>query len=180
MLTPLDIETKTFKKMGMGYHTKDVDQFLKAILEDYEKIYKENIELKDKINVLNEGISYYKTIEETIQNTLVIAEKTAEDIKSNANEKAEHIKKEAELKANSILQDSQNELHKVENKIEEMRRIHKSYKKQLQQFLRTQLELVEEEAFSPSNEKAVQDIIHPTTNDTDEMNEVESVENSNE
>ena len=66
MLTPIEIERKVFKS-GIGYEKKDVDLFLKDILDNYEAIYKENVELNDKINVLSEGIQYYKSIEKTLQ-----------------------------------------------------------------------------------------------------------------
>ena len=48
MITPLDIQNKEFKKSLVGYKTKEVDAYLDSINEDYEKLYKENIELKDK------------------------------------------------------------------------------------------------------------------------------------
>lgn len=142
MLTPLDIESKTFKK-GMGYNSKEVDRFLRDILSDYEKIYKENIELKDKVNVLNEGIQYYKTMEDTLQNTLVLAEKTAEEAKSNARKKAEQIEKDAEIKARTIVQDARTDLYSINNKIEELIEQYESYKIQIKQYLKTQLELIE-------------------------------------
>lgn len=72
MLTPIEIQRKVFKS-GIGYEKKDVDSFLKEILDDYETIYKENVELTDKVNVLSEGIQYYKSIEKTLQKALVLA-----------------------------------------------------------------------------------------------------------
>ncbi len=70
-----------------GFSSQEVKTFLADILKDYEKIYKENIELKDKVKLLNDGIQYYKTIEGTLQNTLLLAEKTAEETKANAHKK---------------------------------------------------------------------------------------------
>ena len=56
MITPLDIQNKEFKKSFRGYKESEVDQFLDEIIEDYEKLYKENIELKDKILILTDQI----------------------------------------------------------------------------------------------------------------------------
>ena len=47
MLTPLDIQNKKFKKTLRGYDIKAVEEFLEEIMYDYEKVYKENVELKD-------------------------------------------------------------------------------------------------------------------------------------
>ena len=98
MLTPLDIENKTFNKQIMsGYNVDEVQNFMNELLRDYEKLYKENIEYKDKIDMLNQGIQHYKSIEDTLQNALVVAQGTAESVKQNAKAEADNIIKEAEL-----------------------------------------------------------------------------------
>ena len=66
MLTPIDIQSKTFKS-GMGYSKADVDSFFKSLASDFETLYRENLELKDKVNILNEGINHYKGIEKSMQ-----------------------------------------------------------------------------------------------------------------
>ncbi|WP_113675068.1 DivIVA domain-containing protein [Vallitalea guaymasensis] len=141
MLTPLDIEGKSFKKSLFGYSQSEVKNAITEILTDYEKMYKENIELKDKVNLLNEGIKYYKTIEETLQNTLLLAEKTAEETKSNAHKRAEIIEKEAEVKAQTIVEDARNEVYRISQKKEELVQQYDASKIQIRQFLKAQLEL---------------------------------------
>ena len=91
MLTPIELQSKTFKSGGLGYDKKDVDSFMKEVLHGYETLYRENMELSDKISVLNEGIQYYKTIEKTLQKALVLAEKTAEDTRIAALREAKSI-----------------------------------------------------------------------------------------
>ena len=49
MITPLDIQNKEFKKSLIGYNTREVDTYLDAINDDYEKLYRENIELKIRL-----------------------------------------------------------------------------------------------------------------------------------
>ena len=85
MLTPVEIQAKTFKSGGLGYDKKDVESFMREVNRSYEILYRENMELKDKVAVLNEGIQYYKSIEKTLQKALVLAEKTAETTKEAAN-----------------------------------------------------------------------------------------------
>ena len=65
MLTPVEIQAKTFKSGGLGYDKKDVESFMREVTRSYEILYRENMELKDKVAVLNEGIQYYKSIEKT-------------------------------------------------------------------------------------------------------------------
>lgn len=142
MLTPLDIESKEFATSAVGYNKSDVNQFLKEVLTGYEKIYKENIELRDKINVLNDGIKYYKTIEETLQSTLLLAEKVAEETKQTAQKKAESIESEARLSANRILDEARQDVFKINHAREMMVNAYHKNKIQIKQFLNAQLEMI--------------------------------------
>lgn len=159
MLTPLDIESKIFSKSVSGYNTSEVKIFMKEILAYYEKFYKENIELKDKINVLQEGIQYYKNIEETLHNTLILAEKMAEDTKSLARQKAEHIEKEAMLKADVIINDAKHEVYKINKIREELILSYDTSKIQVRQFLKAQLELTEKSDLQLRNSHTAFDLL---------------------
>ena len=142
-LTPLDIESKAFARGAFGFSTHEVKQFMREVLVNYESLYKENIELKDKVNMLNEGIQYYKTIEDTLQNTLILAEKTAEETKSTARKKAEQIEKEAEIKAQDIINTAKKEVYRINQKKEEMIKQYDASKIQMKLFLQAQLEMTE-------------------------------------
>ena len=83
MLTPLEIENKKFSKQMMnGYHVDEVDEFLDILTADYEKLYKENAESREKLEQLTQDVSHYKTIENTLQSTLMMAQSTAEEVKN--------------------------------------------------------------------------------------------------
>lgn len=148
MLTPLDIESKKFEKKMLGFDAREVRKFLKEIVSNYETLYRENIELKDKINVLNDGIQYYKTMEETLQNTLLLAEKTAEETRKNAREQAELIEREAEIKAEEILGNSKEELNHLRLQKQNMMRSFEMAKIQVQQYLQLQLDMIAKENIS--------------------------------
>ncbi|MGE5328990.1 MAG: DivIVA domain-containing protein [Deltaproteobacteria bacterium] len=142
MLTPLDIENQKFKKVVWGYSAEEVDEFLDKVIESYESIYKENIELKDKIGVLNEGIQHYKAIEETLKNTLMVAQTTSDDIKKNAYGKGENIIKEAELKAERIIGEANQEASKARHELEEMKKNYNVFKAKMESQLLSQLEIM--------------------------------------
>ena len=83
MITPLDIENKKFSKQMMnGYNVEEVDDFLDDLTVEYSKNYKEIPELKSKVEELTKSLEHYKNIESTLQNTLIMAQSTAEDIKN--------------------------------------------------------------------------------------------------
>ena len=103
MLAPVDIQNKVFKKTAVnGYKASEVDEFMEEILNAFQELTNENFALKDKINMLNESIQYYRTMESTIQNVLILADKTAHDTKTDAYEKAESIKIDAYQKQNKL------------------------------------------------------------------------------
>ena len=106
MLTPLDIENKKFSKQIMnGYNVEEVDEFLDEVTTEYEKLYRENAELKNKLEELDSNVGKYKNIENTLQNTLVMAQTTAEEVKNVAKQQAEQIIKDAETTAKQSVEE---------------------------------------------------------------------------
>ncbi|ROR29155.1 cell division initiation protein [Mobilisporobacter senegalensis] len=147
MLTPIEIQGKVFKS-GIGYDKKDVDSFVRELLHNYEVLYKENVELQDKIAILNDGITHYKTIENTLQKALVLAEKAAEETKQTANQKAHSIEKEAHLQANLITAEAKNELNRIHLKTIELVQQYNRYKIQFEKLAETQMELLNSNGFN--------------------------------
>ncbi len=143
MLTPLDIETVEFKKVALGYSTDEVNSFLDKVILDFELLYKENAKLSDKVSVLEEGLEYYKKLEETLKNSIVLAEKTAADAKYSANQTSEQIIKEAQLKATEILQDSNKKLYQLEYETLRMKSKYDSIRAKIRLLLKTEMDILE-------------------------------------
>ena len=150
--TPNDLDNLKFRKVVRGYSEDQVNEVLDSIIRDYEMYIKENIELKDRISVLNEGIQHYKNIEESLQNTLIVAQQTGEEIKKNAYEKAENIVKEAELRAQRVVQDANAEVIKIKFEYEEMRKRLHLFKSKSESLLLSQLELLKQLFSTDENE----------------------------
>ena len=145
MLTPLEVENKRFSKQMMnGYSVSEVDEFLDKLTVDYEKMYKSNIELKEKIDELESSISHYKTIEDTLQNTLLMAQGTAEEIKKMAHQQAETIIKESELTAKEALAQIREEKVSEMRNFEELKKQTEVFKARIEALLISQLELLKD------------------------------------
>lgn len=146
MLTPLDIDNKTFKKSKIGgYDINDVENFLVEVMKNYEELYKENSELKDKISAMNETVAYYKSLEEGFSKTIENAQITAKDIKENADKEAELIRKEAKLEAQKEIEEIKNEIAKKETELEEVKKQMQIYKIKVKSMLEAQLKILNEE-----------------------------------
>lgn len=143
MLTPLEIQNKEFKKGIRGYKETDVDGFLDEVIVDYEKIYKENMQLKEKIDMLSDQVKHYNDIEETLQNTLVVAQSAAEEVRVNARKKAELIIREAEEDARKIISNANNEVLGVKNEYESIKKEIAVFKTRFRTFLKSQLESID-------------------------------------
>lgn len=142
--TPNDLQNLTFKKNFMGYSEDQVNEVLDRIIEDYSAYIHENLELKDKLALLNEGLQHYKTIEESLQNTLLVAQQTGEEIKNNAYAKADNIIKEAEVKAQKIINDVNQEVIKLKYEYEDMRKRLHVFKSKSETLLLSQLEILKQ------------------------------------
>jgi divIVA family protein len=145
MLTPLDIENKKFSKQIMnGYSVDEVDEFLDQLTEDYEKLYKDSSEYKEKIEELEKDVVHYKTIEGTLQNTLVMAQSTAEEVKEIAKKQADQIIKEAEANARKQVDDLEHQIALKKKELEDVQKQFDVYKAKMESLLISQLELLKE------------------------------------
>ena len=145
MLTPLDIENKKFAKQIMnGYNVEEIDDFLDEVTNAYEKLYKENAEIRMQLEDLNSNVGKYKNIESTLQNTLVMAQTTAEEVKSVAKQQAEQIIKDAENTARHSVDELNTQIMMKQKELEDMKRQFEVYKAKMEALLISQLEMLKE------------------------------------
>jgi cell division initiation protein len=98
-ISPVDIQHKTFKKALQGYDRSDVDQFLDEIIEVLEDDAHQNAALEAEIADLKERISHFKAMEDSLQNTLILAQRTADEVKASAHKEADLIREQARVAA---------------------------------------------------------------------------------
>ena len=145
MYTPLDIENKKFaKQMVNGYNVEEVDDFLDELKIDYEKIYKQSGEATKKIADMEEELQKYKNIENTLQNTLVMAQTTADEIKELAKQQAEQIIKEAQGTAKQEVVEIEQSIVMKKKELEDLEKQFDVYKAKMESLLISQLELLKE------------------------------------
>ena len=132
----------------MGYSKADVDSFLTNLYADYGTLYRENMELKDKTNLLNESLNRYKDIEKSLQKALVLAETTSEETIASAKTNAAVIEQEARVKAEAIVADAKQELENIRSMTVELVQKYESYKSQYKALASAQMELLSSDAFN--------------------------------
>ena len=127
-LTPLDIHHKEFHHALRGYSEEEVDTFLDEVADEFERLFKENIDLSEKLEATSAKVRDYQSMEVTLNNTMVSAQRSAEQIVAQANEEASAMLRDAEVKAKEIIhaaltdkQKAQGELIRIKQAEEDFR-----------------------------------------------------------
>ena len=149
MLSLNEIKNHEFKK-GIGYTKKSVDDFVNEIVESFEEVNRENSELKEKLTTLSEGMQYYKSIEKTLQKSLVLAQKTADEKKEKALNNAKIIEKVARSRADSIITKAKADLDAIYRQTDELNRRFELYKSYVKNLITTQLDLINSDTYKIS------------------------------
>ncbi|NBG89146.1 DivIVA domain-containing protein [Isachenkonia alkalipeptolytica] len=152
MITPLDIEKKEFSKGVRGYKEREVEEFLNEILTDFETLYSENSQLKEEIQRVKEEMEKYQNIEETLKNTLVVAQNTADEVKRNANKEAQLILDKAENDAKLIVEKAKRDQEKIEQQHEEAKKQMNIFKVRCKTLLESQLSTILDADFNQEDE----------------------------
>ena len=142
-LTPLDIHNKEFSKAFRGYDEDEVNEFLDQIIKDLEIILKDKREMEEKVANLSERLSHFTNIEETLSKSILVAQETAEEVKTNARKEAQLILKEAEKNADRIINESLAKSRKFTLEIEELKKKAAVYRIRFRSLLEAQLELLD-------------------------------------
>ncbi len=144
MLTPLDIHQKEFKKGFRGYAEEEVDEFLDEVMKDFEGLIRENNALREELEGIQGKLQHYANLEGTLNNTLTVAQRTAEDVKAAARKEAEVLIAEAKSQGEQIVQSANNRARRIGEEFEAMRREIQMYRAKMKSLVKSQLELLEE------------------------------------
>lgn len=145
MLTSLDIENKKFsKKIMNGYDSEEVDDFLDELGVEFAKKQKELTEAFKEIEDLKASLEHYKNIEETLQNTLLMAQSTAEEVKNVAKQKADQIIEDARASSTKEVASLDSQIILKKKELEDVTKQFDIYKAKMESLLISQLELIKE------------------------------------
>lgn len=102
-LLPLDIQNKSFETKMRGFDRDEVDDFLDQVASDYEKLNQKNRELEKNLKHANEKLEYFNELKDSLNQSIIVAQDTAEKVKNNATNEADAIAKSAMQNANDTL-----------------------------------------------------------------------------
>ena len=151
-ITALDIKDKQFTTKFRGYNDQEVDEFLDIIVDDYEDLVRDNRELSTRVKELEEKLAYFDEMKESLSQSVILAQETAEKVKASAadesanlinkaNFNATHLIEEAKSKASEILRDATDEAKRVAIETEELKRQSRVFHQRLLAAVEGQLNL---------------------------------------
>lgn len=151
-LTPTEIYNREFGTALRGYARDDVEEFREEVMRAFEALVKENAELRQQTEQLNEKLSHYYNLEQTLHNALVVAQETSEEVKRNAKHEAELIIKQAEVEARETQERAFSQKAKLEGDLDELRSRINLYRERVRRMIQAQLDMLSTEAQDISDE----------------------------
>lgn len=143
-LTPMDISNKEFKRRFRGYETEEVDEFMNEIIENYEEVYKENSRLKENASRISEKLEHYVKIENTIQNTLLLAQNAAEQARESSQKESEILVRNANETAKKILDKAHNDVISINDEFETVKQEFIKFRAKFRNFMNAQTQTFDE------------------------------------
>jgi cell division initiation protein len=145
-LTPLDIHHKEFRNALRGYSPEEVDDFLDEVADEFERLFKENIDLSEKLEAASARVRAYADMERTLQNTMVAAQTSADDIRSRAEAEASRMVADAESKSQEIVSSALEDKQRSQLELARLKDAEEDFRARFRAMLQDYLSAVEEPA----------------------------------
>jgi len=143
LLTPLDIHNKEFHKGFRGYSEVEVDEFLDQVVRDFEEVLRENADLKARIEELGAKVGQYRAMEETLNNTLIVAQQAADEVKASAHKEADLIVERAKFDAAKIGDDALRKTRDAQLEYETVKKQIQVFKTRMKALVKSYMDMLE-------------------------------------
>jgi cell division initiation protein len=155
-ITPIDISGHRFAKRMRGFDPEEVRSFLNLVSGEFERLVIDNNALKEELAQIKAGIADYKERERILKETLVTAQKLAEDIKDEARKEAQLVVKEAEIKGGQLLDQAARKAGQIEGMIQNLRVERDSFEQRIRSAVEHHLKLLD----LHKKEEEIEDRLH--------------------
>jgi cell division initiation protein len=162
-IRPIDVRRKEFKSGFRGYDANQVDDFLDAVADEYERNYTENQRMREEVSSLRDRLQQFEDLEGSIRAALVHAEQASNDLRRAATEEAEGIKlsaqreaeftiREAQSRSHHMLADSSSRIERVQDSYIALQEAKRSFANDFRLLLRTFTDVIENLEVSSARE----------------------------
>ena len=162
-IKPIDIRRKEFRNGFRGYDANQVDDFLDAVADEFERSYTENQRMREEVSSLRDRLQQFEDLEGSIRAALVHAEQAANDLRRAANREADDLKqsarreaeftvREAQSRSHQMLADSSARIERVKESYEALQEAKSSFANDFRHLLKTYMDMMENMEVSSAQE----------------------------
>jgi cell division initiation protein len=144
-LTPVEIRHVRLPRRPLGYERRATDGLLEQIASSFEDVWRERADLRDEIERLEDELQRHREVEEALRNTLLSAERMADEFRAQAHREADLILEEARQKAREVEGGAEAERERVQAEIRRLRSLRSDVRAEYRAFLLGALDRLEEE-----------------------------------
>ncbi|BCW96376.1 MAG: DivIVA domain-containing protein [Fimbriimonadales bacterium] len=163
-LTVLEIETKKFRRRLRGYDPTAVEAFLQEVAAHYEEVLTENHRLREEVVGLRQEAERSRAMEDALKESLVLAQRSADETRSNAHKEAELILQEARLKAEQLVREAETRAQRILAETETLEARKRAIVMELRGLLLAHLHALDGASTEPPQTVALAETAAPTDN----------------
>jgi len=153
-IRPIDIRRKEFKSGFRGYEANQVDDFLDAVADEFERNYTENQRMREEVSSLRDRLQQFEDLEGSIRAALVHAEQASNDLRRAASQEAESMKqtaqreadftiREAQSRSHQMLADSSARIERVQDSYDALQEAKRSFANDFRHLLKTYMDMMD-------------------------------------
>jgi cell division initiation protein len=153
-IRPVDIRRKEFKSGFRGYDANQVDDFLDAVADEFERNYTENQRMREEVSSLRDRLQQFEDLEGSIRAALVHAEQASNDLRRAATSEADAMRqsaqreaaftiREAQTRSHQMLADSSARIERVQDSYEALQEAKKSFTNDFRRLLKTHMDMMD-------------------------------------
>jgi len=120
-MTPLDVQKTRFTQKMRGYDPREVEEFLELVAEELASKLTEIERLEQEVRYYRQRVDEGERREHQLQETLVRAQKVADEITEGAEREARVMVREAEITGDRIVQQATQQAARIESRVDELR-----------------------------------------------------------
>jgi cell division initiation protein len=155
-VTPLDLRQQRFRTVMRGFDRTEVVAFLTELADEYEQALRETDRLQGELVRLERVVDEHREHERNLRNTLLTAQRLADEIRASAEQDGGRIVREAEGRAELILQNAQARCEDIQREIDQLRMKRREVQNSLESTVtavRTALDFVQDQDHRDRDEK---------------------------
>jgi cell division initiation protein len=164
-ITPIEIQQHQFKTRMFGYDTSAVDHFLEMLADEFERLYKQNNELKESLARNRTSLKQMCEREEILRDTLTMAQQVTAELKENARKEAEIVLADAYLEGERVVLDANERRVQLISEIQEIKRQKISFESGLRTLIENHLKLLDMDTLQLDEDDHQTLLLQPLLND---------------